>query len=314
MNPAATCTVDGCAREITDAEYVCAGCGQHLEQRLRGILDEHHAPLTAGMAGRVVPGLASSLEVAITKQDRFTQQPGSSRARPGHADGTRTVLAEKPLAFGYDASEALYVLRSTLATWAALIASQRGTPQPAYYLPDLAINLVTHIDWLRHQPAGHEAFDEILPAIRNAWRTVDAPTARIYAGPCTPKDELVAERVLLAFGLDLDDTPAPDLCDGHLYAREGSTITECDECGRTMALDDARDPLLAQIDGMAFPAADIVTLLGGLGSPLSVHTLRSWARRGLLTNHTPDARPTYLIRDVRKLADGLTTHHREAAS
>lgn len=315
MGEAPTCT-NLCGRPTPGSEYICPDCGTALTRRLASILDEvipgptgPRADLDGGIGpigpDRVIPGLASSLDVAITKQARFTQLPGGTPpARPA-ADDHHTVLAEQPLAFGYAASEARSVLASTLGTWAALIAEQRGLNHPVYTLRDLAVFLLDQIPWLRQQPAGADAFDELTTAILNATRTIDRPMDRVYAGPCLPDDEHPHLNVLRELSAR---------CAGYLYARGDSNVATCDACGRDMPLDEARDPLLARIDTMLLTGPEIVTALGGLGSPVNAGTIRQWARRGHLTNRAPEGeQPRYRVADVRQLSERSTrTTHREA--
>lgn len=323
MGNTSTCTNETCTRETDGLTYLCGDCTAHLRTDLESIPDtvipgptEKRTRTVKDDAGnktleaydqqvgpdRVIPGLAQDLTVAITKQSRFTQMPGSGRPTKRATDEHRTVLAEQPLAFGYAASEARTVLASTLAYWTAAIAEQRGLSHPAYTLTDMATFLATQVQWIRNQPAGNEAHDELTTAIRNARRAVDRPQDRVYAGPCSPEDgiELTGqERLLIAIA----GTGLPTRCDGHLYAREGSTIATCDTCARDMPLNDARDPLLARIDNMHLTATEIVTALGGLGQKINANTLRVWVHRRLLTNHAPTGeRPRYRVADVRSLA------------
>lgn len=304
MGTTGNCTNETCTRETDGLTYLCGDCTAHLRSDLESILDRTEPPTQPGLAHRVIPGLAEDLTVAITKQSRFTQMPGSGRPTKRQTDEHRTVLAEQPLAFGYAASEARTVLTSTLAYWTAAIAEQRGLSHPAYTLTHMAEFLAGQVQWIRNQPAGNEAHDELTTAIRNARRAVDRPQDRVYAGPCSTEDEDDAAhaRYLRAiFGIA--DVPLPTRCDGHLYAREGSTIATCDTCTRDMPLNDARDPLLARIDNMHLTATEIVTALGGLGQKINANTLRVWVHRGLLTNHAPTGeRPRYRVADVRRLA------------
>lgn len=303
MGTTGNCTNDTCTRETDGLTYLCGDCTAHLRCDLESILDRTEPPTQPGLAHRVIPGLAEDLTVAITKQSRFTQMPGSGRPTKRQTDEHRTVLAEQPLAFGYAASEARTVLTSTLAYWTAAIAEQRGLSHPAYTLTHMAEFLATQVQWIRNQPAGNEAHDELTTAIRNARRAVDRPQDRVYAGPCG------AGTVTLHLTIGLDGEGGSSEitnfeCDGHLYAREGSTIATCDMCARDMPLDDARDPLLARIDNMHLTGPEIVTALGGLGQKINANTLRVWAHRGLLTNHAPTGeRPRYRVADVRQLAE-----------
>lgn len=292
MGTTTDCAND-CGRPTQDTCYICPDCGTALHRLLASILDEvtpgatgPRADLNGGIGpigpDRVIPGLASSLDVAITKQARFTQLPGGTPAARPAADDVHTVLAEQPLPFGYAASEARGVLASTLATWTALIAEQRGLSHPVYTLPDLAAFLLDQVQWLRQQPAGADAFDELTAAIRDATRAIDRPAARVYAGPCST--ETTAE------------------CPGHLYAREESSTATCDACARDMDLDTARDPLLARIDDMVLTGREIELALGGLGSPVKAKTISKWRERGrIISRGQIGTQHCYRVRDVRLL-------------
>lgn len=307
---------NNCGRPTPDTCYTCPDCGHTLSQLLTSILDyiypgptEQRTRTVKDDAGheavetytqqigpdRIVPGLASSLDVAITKQARFTQLPGGTPPPRPAADDVHTVIAEAPLPFGYAASEAVYTLRNTLAFWTAATAEQRGLPHPVYTLPDLAVFLRDQVQWLRQQPAGADAFDELTAAIRDATRAIDRPAARVYAGPCMPADpEHQHLGVLRDPGVH---------CPGHLYAREGSTIATCDACARDMDLDAARDPLLARIDDMVLTGREIELALGGLGSPVKAKTISKWRERGRIDSAgLVGLQHTYRVRDVRLLA------------
>lgn len=305
MGTTTDCAND-CGRPTPDTCYICPDCGTALHRLLASILDEvtpgatgPRADLNGGIGpigpDRVIPGLASSLDVAITKQARFTQLPGGTPATRPAADDVHTVLAEQPLPFGYAASEARGVLASTLATWTALIAEQRGLNHPIYTLPDLAVFLLDQVQWLRQQPAGADAFDELTAAIRDATRAIDRPAARVYAGPCVPTDPEHQHHGVLR-------DPSVH-CPGHLYAREGSSIATCDACARDMDLDTARDPLLARIDDMVLTGREIELALGGLGSPVKAKTISKWRERGrIISRGQIGTQHCYRVRDVRLLA------------
>lgn len=285
------CTRDTCNRTTGDTTYICPECGHNLTHLLSNVADTTAPPRTPGGAPRTIPGLATDLDVAITKQTRFTQVRGRRPATP-ETDDPHTVLSVQPLAYGYAASEARYNLVTTLAVWAALVAEQRGLALPERDLEPLAAFVVAQVPWLRQQPAGADAFDELTAALDNATHTIDRPADAAFAGPCGAALP----------GQDLYD-PHKARCPGFLYAREGSRVAVCDECGRDDDLDEARAPLLETIDALILTGPQIVLALGGLGSPVKPDTIRKWASRGHLTNRAPaGAQPRYRVGDVRQLA------------
>ncbi|MEV7962387.1 hypothetical protein [Oerskovia paurometabola] len=253
------CALD-CGREVPDTAYVCPSCGAAAVRLLQSVQDE----LIEGPPARTIPGLATDLDTAITRETNF---------------GTTGAVGETPVLFNTSASEARTVLLSALATWTALIAEQRGLPHPAYLLHDLATFLEHQVTWLRAQPAGAEALDEITAALRNATRAIDRPADRKYAGPCTTAD-----------------------CDGEFIAYDNARLARCRECAAHVELTTRQEQLLTQAHDRLLTAPELEKALGGLGTEVKAKRIHEWCSRGRLTNRgTPD-RPLYRVGDVRHLA------------
>jgi hypothetical protein len=250
-----------CGREVPDAAFVCPPCGTTTTRLLESVQDE----LIPGPPARTIPGLATDLDTAITRETNF--------GTGGSASG------EAPVLFNTSASEARTVLIGTLATWTALIAEQRGLPHPAYLLRDLAAFLEHQITWLRAQAAGAEALEEITAALRNATRVIDRPADRKYAGPCTT-----------------------DGCDGEFIAYDQARLARCRDCAAHVELTARQTELLEQANDMLLTAPQLEKALGGLGTEVRAKRIHEWCARDRLTNRgTPD-RPVYRVGDVRHLA------------
>lgn len=180
-----------CGRPSRDAT-ICAGCGFELDAAIAEICEPH--------------GLAYDLDIALTRQ-----------ARLGDRNGSRPTETSVP----YDkrASDAGKHLKGVLVGWARLVAEELGIysdtnrrgigptcrrcdhascraipaiPQPPDNLAGLATWLRPRVGWMRHHPAGAEAHDEILDAVKRARRVCDRPAEKIYAGPCDCGEDLYA--------------------------------------------------------------------------------------------------------------------------
>lgn len=229
---------------------------------------------------RLIPGLATDLDTAITRDTRFTTNPG----------GRRTRGNDEPLPLNLNASDARQDLTITLARAAAYTADARCEPHPVYTLYALAEYLEHQLDWIATQDAGRDCFDAINGAIHKAHRVIDRPADRAYAGPC--------------------DVHA---CDGELYAWDGSTQAKCTVCRTTVTLDDRRNDLLDQAHDLLLGATDIARLLRGLGEPVDARHIRVWASRGRLINRGAVADPRYRVGDVLVLVEQASTRRKATA-
>lgn len=280
---------DGCGRPTN--RVVCLDCTATTRRNLATIHDTiipgptqtYHLPdgtEATKQTGpdRLIPGLATDLDTAITKQTRFNTPNGGRRT--GHA---------APLPLNLAASDARQHLTTTLATWAGHAAHARGDVPPARTLYGLAEYLDTVLDWISHQDAGRHAVDDINAAIAKAKRVTDRPADRAYAGPC-----------------HIDD------CDGELYAWDDAAMARCTTCRTETPLVERRDDLLDQAHDLLLPAADIERLLRALGAPVDAKTVRKWAERGRLTNRGGIDAPRYRVGDVLILT--AQNPHRKAAA
>lgn len=271
-----TGTPCGTCHQPTNGTHICPTCTNRTRINLHTIHDTVVEPTTTGPRAdlngktgpigptRLIPGLATDLDVAITKEARFTRPDGHS------------THGEAPLAFNATASDARQHLTAVLGTWAAHTANALHEPHPAYTLYGLAEYLETKLDWIATHPAGADCFDQIDRAISHARRIVDRPADRTYAGPCQVTD-----------------------CTGELFAHDGNPIAYCTTCRTQASLGERRDDLLDQAHDLLLTAPDTARLLRSLGEHADEKTIRKWAERGRLATHNDaTGRTLYRVGDV----------------
>lgn len=168
-----------CGKPSRDAT-ICAGCGFELDAAIAEICEPR--------------GLAYDLDIALTRQDRIDRPSGTKRTPDEDDDGRQWPGTLRPTASPYDkrASDAGKHLKGVLAGWARVIADETGADLPPDTLAGIATWLRPRVGWMRHHPAGAEAHDEIIDAVRHARRVCDRPAEKIYAGPCDCGEDLYA--------------------------------------------------------------------------------------------------------------------------
>lgn len=140
--------------------YLCHGCSKHLERTIAEI-----------------PALVTELEQTL--------------ARVSASSGPRvTGNAETALPYAPRAADSLRQLNLYLGTWAMHVADTRGITMPQPTINAYAAFLVTHHDWLTHQPEIDDYHRAMLEVARDA-RGAIAPsiTRRIDLGLC---DDVIA--------------------------------------------------------------------------------------------------------------------------
>lgn len=236
-----------CGRPSRDAT-ICMGCACELDAAIAEICE--------------VRGLAYDLDIALSRQ-----------ARLGDRNGSRST--ETPVAYDKRASEAAKNLKGILVGWTRVIAEETGADLPPDTLAGIATWLRPRVGWMRHHPAGAEAHDEIIDAVRLARRVIDRPAERLYAGPCD--------------------------CGEDLYAKHGAAYVECHnheqpivwpvEARRTWLLDSAREMLLT--------TTEISQALALYAMDASPAALRGYVGRGrLFRKGGDDRKPLYRLGDV----------------
>lgn len=209
---------------------------------------------------RAIPDLLAELETTQCRQDRLG------------ADGGRS--AETPLVWREKASEAGYVLRNTIATWARDLWDTNGTG-PFVVASDtasLSRFLVRYPSWLAVHPAIDELADEVHYAVTLTRRVIDRPQdTRVFLGRC-----------------DLGDPDNP-ACDQELHAYPWQEDLDCPACGGSWNVDERRQWLLAQAEDQTATAETLAALLTRLGVPVTVRDIQAAARAGRLSNIGIDA-------------------------
>lgn len=263
------CPVAICDRTMPGSARICGACSSELARELSA-----------------VPDLVEDLDLAISRQTRVT-----SGSVGGHSD-------EKPLPWNERASEAAEHLAVILLGWARVLV---GTVQqlhgptcsrcehPSCAYADLgrephrdpasvASWLHRHAGALIAHPAGPEAVEEILIAVRNArWATDSPPRDLVYAGPCNE-------------------------CDADLYARPDASRVACrwcrDEDGDRLVYEvqGRRGWMLQELEHQQLTAPAIARALTSLVRPIKPALLHTWVAREKLFPAGLDDRGRMLFR------------------
>lgn len=212
-----------------------------------------------------VHGLAADLDITLARQT-------ATGTRSGHKP---TRGSEAPLPIDLRASDAAHALHTTLATWVRAVHADLGSGAlPADTLTDMAAWLLPLSGWLRHTPYAAEAAADIIDAVARARRAVDRPAERTYVGPCE--------------------------CGADVYARPGTPIATCRDCGTEWGVAEQHEWLRAAAEDQLMTAAEIARATSRPSALVSASTIRSWAARGRITAHGSDlhGRPTYRLGDA----------------
>lgn len=259
----------GCTRP-SPSSVICSHCTWLLERELGD-----------------VAALSADLDVALSRQVRIGGGSGGRRS------------SETSLAFGYDPSEAIYVLRTALVGWVRDLVEEDW---PADTLPAMAAWLLTRSPDLASHEAAGEAFDEITSAVTNARRTVDRPVSRVFAGICRVRP------------LQDGGVVGPP-CRGAVYGKPGQEFARCEDCQHPHDVAARQQEMRDELDDRLLTAAEIATLGVYLGDAFdrkrTRNLLTKWAERGLLEVRglTSDGVPTYRFGDA---MDRLVSSLRQA--
>lgn len=224
-----------------------------------------------------VPALDAELDVTVSKLARIGSGGGRS--------------SEPRMPVNLDADVHGRRLKAVLGSWADLIADQRGIPAPLDGLAPVSRWLLGHVTWLRHHPAGADCVVEVRDAVRGVRRAIDRPQERLYAGTCA--------------------------CGTPLYAKPGAAQVTCGACATPdnhAAYDVAerRNRMLAELQDMQLPAADIARALTSLIRPIAPALLYTWVSRQRLTPCGADRHGRALFR-VGDVADLMLATARKAS-
>lgn len=208
-----------------------------------------------------VPWLTEELEVTITRQKGVDY-----RGVGGGKGGKKPAERPSPVVWG--ASDARTHLKALLVSWALFCQAEdvrNSSPYPGLpddNLPALSRWLMWRVDGLALNEIGADAVEEITSAVAHCHRLIDRPADRQYLGRCGEED-----------------------CPGRLYARPGSDVARCDDCGTPVQADTLREGLLAELDDRLCTASEIARLSTYLGLKADREQVRKrinqWAKRGL---------------------------------
>lgn len=249
-------TCGACRRTTTaDGAYLCGTCTGTLGDKL----DD-------------VPELVDELATARSKQDRI-----GGNAGPRTSD-------EQPLGYRPAALEATDRLRLVLAWWTQRYAHELGrVGAPRADNPvGCAAWLASVLDEVRLRESAVDLLGQVRAVVGIAWRVVDRPAARAYAGPCED-------------------------CGNDLYGYAKAARLRCGVCGRSYLTADRRRWVLDALREHLATAAEIAAGIGELyGETINRKRINQWRSRGRLTEHgfTLDDRrdPLFRIGDVLDLA------------
>jgi hypothetical protein len=276
------CPVAFCDRTMPGSARICGACTAELARELHAI-----------------PDLWMDLELAITRQTRLTSGSVGGRS------------PEKPLPWNERASEAADHLSVILLGWARVLNTSVHTlhgptcrdcthpsctyihlgREPHHHPAAVSRWLNRHTSTLIAHPAGPDAVEEIIVAVRHArWATDAPPRDLVYAGPC-------------------------DGCDGDLYARPGAAYAVCRWCtcddGSRPRYEVAqrRDWMLRTLEGRELPASAICRALTSLIRPIKPALLHTWVAREKLwsTGHDDAGRTLFRVGDVIDLMTSVET-------
>lgn len=242
------CPHDNCARPIHDGWTLC---DQHAWEMERNLGD--------------IPALAAELDTTLSRQTASGQRHGARSS-------------DKPLAFDYGASEAIYVLRNALVGWVRDLEPDPtpGRDWPADRLDAMATWLLGRIDQLRTHPAAADAVGEISAAVRECTRAIDRRAERVYVGVCGHEG-----------------------CAVGLYAAPGRANVACPGCKAVHFVEHRREAMRASLYDRLLTAAEIARMAAYLGDLLDRERVRKliakWEQRGVITAHGVNYRgdPTY---------------------
>lgn len=223
-----------------------------------------------------VPALLGELDVTACRLDHIT----SSGAHRGGG--------EQPLPYKPQATEAIWVLHTTLTAWTVDLGGSRDTSA------DMARWLYSRLDVIRLRPDADQIHDELTYAIREARRVIDRPTdRRMFLGRC--------------------GAPTRSACAEELHGLPWQDSVSCPACGREWGIRERRAWMLRVVEDEVRTAPTLAALLTQLGAAVSVEDIQRWARQGRLHWISMDSnrRRRYRAGDVLDLA--LSRPHNGAA-
>jgi len=228
--------VTGCGKPTRDTLLLCDSCIWQLEADLGS-----------------VPQLVYQLNLTITRQSRL-----------GGRNGSRATTRGLP--YDQRASDALTLLRATLAGWVRVIAHDQPQHYPIDKTLAMAVWLRSRTDLIAVHEAAADLWLEITDATHKGRQAVDAPRQRVYAGPCWAKHPQTGQE-----------------CLEHLYARPRAAHVACRACGTVHDVEARKEAMRASLHGMLMTTWEIARLAGyfdGIPAEKTFNLLTTWAAKG----------------------------------
>jgi hypothetical protein len=221
-----------------------------------------------------IEAVLAELEVTRTRQDKI----GEGGVRSAHG----TVLPWKE-----HASEAYWVLASTVLVWIRLVVEKIGH-DPADPVGDDPASwsgwLARHINGLRLLPVAGECADEIGNALDLAQHAIDRPPVLVFVGPC-------------GAALAQPEEDGATECQAELYAHSGADAVACRACGAEHDMGERRTYLMGKARDRLAPIPTISRALSSwMNRQITPAALRGYVFRGRLLRKGVDRRGNDLYR------------------
>lgn len=247
-----TCASPSCEYPTGQDTFICKNCLQALRRDLGDI-----------------PALIDDLHTTLSRQDAV-----------GASSGRRA--SESSLPWKESASEALWVLASTVTAWVREFQDPDAAPFPD--APIAAARwLLTNVHHVASRPEAGKVVDEIGSAVAQAYDAIDRPPDMLIAGQCGNNG-----------------------CEEYLYARPDSKTMKCRLCETEHQVTERRAWMVnyaAEMQLPAFMCLKWVRLL--MGKEIPRGTWDAWVYKSgrveaVARDHVGN--PLYRFGDVRDLA------------
>lgn len=269
----ATCAVEDRGRTC-DAPTQAFLCDSHRDELVSWLWDI--GGLKLDDRGQYLPSLLDELDTTITGDDKIG---GASIGIIVHSSETR-------LPFNEHASDVKHSLCNSVVGWTRLFAEDN--PHLLFdvsTIEEAARWMAGFPNLLAGQVAAVEMHDEIRQWVTSARRSIDRPAQRVYAGRC---------------GAVLNDVE----CAEQLFALEHRHEVVCPTCGTEHHVEDRRAQILKGLRAQRATARVIADALKGFaGIGINVKSIRTWGRRGLLTNYAADPERDQPIHEIGETLD-----------
>ena len=230
-----------------------------------------------------LPARIRDLEITISKQARIG------------AGGNGQHTDRHPLPYDWRASRTSDEVRKTLAELVRAIHPRGLWPHPG--LAVIGAWIHAHTAELLQWDNAAQACTDLAATAAAIDRVTDRPPLVLYAGRCGGRR-------------------ATGRCDLALYAEPGAAFVICPMCRARTDVDQRRDHMRQQIDGMLLTLPEIVRFAGyfeHFDKRRAWRLLDSWRRRGTITPRTIQDREVYPFGDILNRLLGAERRTRRAA-